>query len=59
VDGQVLYEDASTNRLVESLNLFDEMCNSQFFQRTKMMLFLNKRDLFAEKLKKFDIRVGK
>mmetsp|Transcript_19574 Transcript_19574/g.36844 ORF Transcript_19574/g.36844 Transcript_19574/m.36844 type:complete len:183 (+) Transcript_19574:1426-1974(+) len=53
---QVLYEDASTNRLVESLNLFDEMCNSQFFQRTKMMLFLNKRDLFAEKLKKFDIR---
>jgi hypothetical protein len=26
---QVLYEDATQNRMVEALNLFDEVCNSR------------------------------
>lgn len=49
---QVLYEDENTNRMVEALNLFEEICNSRWFRETSMILFLNKRDLFGDKLKK-------
>jgi len=49
---QVLYEDENTNRMVEALNLFEEICNSRWFRETAMILFLNKRDLFAEKLQR-------
>jgi GTPase SAR1 family protein len=49
---QVLYEDENTNRMVEALNLFEEICNSRWFRETSMILFLNKRDLFASKLSK-------
>jgi len=49
---QVLYEDENTNRMVEALNLFEEICNSRWFRETSMILFLNKRDLFGEKIKK-------
>ena len=47
---QVLYEDSSMNRIDEALVLFEEICNSKWFKNTSMILFLNKRDLFAEKL---------
>lgn len=49
---QVLYEDETTNRMVEALSLFDEICNSRWFRDTSMILFLNMRDLFEEKLAK-------
>ncbi|CAO3685113.1 unnamed protein product [Rhizopus stolonifer] len=49
---QVLFEDASVNRLQESLTLFDSICNSRWFLKTSIILFLNKIDLFAEKLPK-------
>jgi len=52
---QVLYEDENTNRIVEALNLFDEICNSRWFRETSMILFLNKRDLFSEKIKKVPV----
>ena len=47
---QVLVEDSSVNRLQESLTLFDSICNSKWFTKTSIILFLNKIDLFAEKL---------
>jgi len=47
---QVLYEDESMNRLRESLNLFEEICNSKWFRKTSMILFLNKHDIFLEKI---------
>jgi len=47
---QVLYEDENTNRMAEALNLFEEICNSRWFHETSMILFLNKRDLFGEKI---------
>lgn len=49
---QVLYEDESTNRMQEALDLFEEITNSEWFDKTAMILFLNKRDLFAEKIEK-------
>ena len=48
---QVLVEDGSTNRMKESINLFGQMCDHPCFVETNMILFLNKKDLFAEKLK--------
>ncbi|KAF9074015.1 heterotrimeric G protein alpha subunit B [Rhodocollybia butyracea] len=47
---QMLYEDETVNRMQEALTLFDTICNSRWFVKTSMILFLNKIDLFAEKL---------
>ena len=47
---QVLFEDDSQNRMTEALSLFGEICNSRFFSNTAMILFLNKKDLFQEKI---------
>jgi hypothetical protein len=38
------------NRMQEALTLFDSICNSRWFIKTSIILFLNKIDLFAEKL---------
>jgi guanine nucleotide-binding protein G(i) subunit alpha len=47
---QVLYEDSNTNRLSESINLFEEICRTKPLAHINLILFLNKKDLFAEKL---------
>lgn len=47
---QVLIEDESVNRMQEALTLFDSICNSRWFVKTSIILFLNKIDLFKEKL---------
>jgi len=47
----VLEEESRTNRLVESLKLWKALTSSQFFKKTPFVLFLNKSDLFAEKVK--------
>eukprot|EP01029_Cantina_marsupialis_P030749 TRINITY_DN842_c0_g1_i1.p1 TRINITY_DN842_c0_g1~~TRINITY_DN842_c0_g1_i1.p1 ORF type:complete len:370 (-),score=95.63 TRINITY_DN842_c0_g1_i1:780-1889(-) len=54
---QTLYEDNSQNRMTEALHLFAEICNSRWFTNTSMILFLNKRDLFEEKIKRVDLNV--
>src|SRR5436189_2204038 len=35
----------------ESLMVFEQICNSKWFSRTSMILFLNKIDLFQTKLR--------
>jgi len=50
-----LYEDDDTNRMHESLKLFDDICNSKWFFNIPIILFLNKSDLFKEKIKKVNI----
>jgi len=49
---QVILEDDHTNRFIETLRLFQEICNTRFFQDTPIVLFLNKNDLFEKKLSK-------
>lgn len=49
---QVLVEDETMNRMQEALTLFDSICNSRWFVKTSIILFLNKIDLFKEKLPK-------
>ncbi|GAB5367855.1 hypothetical protein AAMO2058_001267600 [Amorphochlora amoebiformis] len=48
---QKLWEDNRTNRMIEAIELFDQVANSRWFQNTPIVLFLNKSDLFAEKIK--------
>ena len=38
--------------MTESLALFGEITNNRYFERTSIILFLNKRDLFQMKIKK-------
>ncbi|KAI8868709.1 guanine nucleotide binding protein, alpha subunit [Ramicandelaber brevisporus] len=47
---QVLIEDETINRMHEALTLFDSICNSKWFVNTSIILFLNKIDIFREKL---------
>ncbi|KAJ9623498.1 Guanine nucleotide-binding protein alpha-2 subunit [Taxawa tesnikishii (nom. ined.)] len=47
---QVLLEASDQNRMMESLVLFDSVVNSRWFMRTSIILFLNKVDLFRQKL---------
>ncbi|KAI6233110.1 G protein alpha subunit 2 [Aphelenchoides fujianensis] len=53
---EVLFEDESTNRMVESMRLFESICNSRWFINTSVILFLNKKDLFAEKIQHYSIK---
>jgi len=34
------------------MKLFDSICNNKWFTDTSIILFLNKKDLFQEKIKK-------
>lgn len=52
---QTLREDGSQNRMKESLLLFDEVVNSHWFRNTAFILFLNKTDLFKEKIQRVDL----
>lgn len=54
---QKLREDETQNRMIESLNLFDDICNSHWFRDTTFILFLNKTDLFKEKIQRVDLKV--
>jgi len=54
---QTLFEDDSINRMTEALNIFADICNNRFFQNSSMILFLNKRDLFQEKIPKIPLTV--
>ena len=48
---QVCEEDDVTNRMRESLNLFETILDYVYFEQTNVILFLNKKDVLEEKLK--------
>ena len=47
---QFLIEDASINRMHESVKVFSSICNIRWFLNASMLLFLNKKDVFDEKI---------
>lgn len=49
---QMLFEDHKVNRLVELMSLFKNIVNSRWFYDTPFILFLNKTDLFEEKVQR-------
>jgi len=53
----MLREDNTQNRMMEALMLFDEVANSNYFDNIGIILFLNKIDLFEEKIKHVDLTV--
>ena len=52
---QVLAEDAMQNRMQESLALFETILSYPWFQDSAIILFMNKTDLFMEKVGKSPI----
>ena len=53
----VLEEDDEVNRMLESMKLFDSICNNRWFTETSIILFLNKKDLFDEKIKRSPLKI--
>ena len=58
-----LVEDPSVNRLEESVALFRTILKNPWLQSTpdavkSMILFLNKKDIFYEKIQYFHLRLG-
>jgi guanine nucleotide-binding protein G(o) subunit alpha len=56
---QTLAESKRINRMTEALDLFRSVCNNKSFGNTSIMLFLNKKDVFAEKIQYSDIAAQK
>ncbi|KAF2072629.1 hypothetical protein CYY_006052 [Polysphondylium violaceum] len=54
---QVLEEDNKTNRMLESIKVFTDIINQRWFAEVPIILFLNKCDLFAEKIRKTSIKI--
>lgn len=54
---QQMWECSTKNRMHDSLELFDSVCNSPYFEKTSMILFFNKTDLFDEKIKQVPLSV--
>lgn len=52
-----LAEDQEMNRMMESMKLFDSICNNKWFTDTSIILFLNKKDLFEEKIRKSPLHI--
>jgi len=52
---QVLFEDSKKNRLVESLELFQDITHKDIFKETPIILFLNKKDLFETMIQERDL----
>ena len=47
---ETLAEDKSVNRMHESIKLFNTICSIKWFLKSPIVLFLNKKDVFDEKI---------
>jgi len=52
---QKCYEDDITNRMFETLELFEETINNNYFKDKSVVLFLNKDDVFKKKIATKDL----
>ncbi|KAJ3271558.1 hypothetical protein HDV01_006520 [Terramyces sp. JEL0728] len=52
---QVLVEDEKTNRMVDSIELFHELVEEKLLAKPQFILFMNKKDLYEQKVKKSKI----
>jgi len=53
----LLREDETSNRMVDSIALFEGVCNSPWFKDVTFILLLNKTDLFRQKIDHIDLKV--
>eukprot|EP01083_Nonionella_stella_P068881 183208_1 len=54
---ELMFEDDTVNCMIDSLELFKEICNLQWFVTTPIILFLNKKDLFEKKIYQIPLTV--
>ncbi|XP_072998263.1 guanine nucleotide-binding protein alpha-1 subunit isoform X2 [Typha latifolia] len=54
---QMLFEDETKNRMMETKELFDWVLKQSCFEKTSFMLFLNKFDIFEKKVQKVPLSV--
>ncbi|KAF7327280.1 Heterotrimeric G-protein alpha subunit 4 [Mycena kentingensis (nom. inval.)] len=47
---QCLFEDHEVNQMRDSMAIWESICSSQWFKDTSIILFLNKDDLFQQKI---------
>jgi len=52
-----LWEASDENRMVDSLSLFKNICNSRWFKDSAMIVFLNKKDLFEKRIQDVPLTV--
>lgn len=53
----LLREDETSNRMIDSIALFEGVCNSPWFKDVTFILLLNKADLFRQKIESIDLNV--
>ncbi|KIJ45046.1 hypothetical protein M422DRAFT_29901 [Sphaerobolus stellatus SS14] len=53
---QCLVEDKDANQMQDAMTIWDSICHSQWFKKTSIILFLNKDDLFTEKVQHSNIK---
>eukprot|EP01018_Ginkgo_biloba_P007651 Gb_11945 [translate_table: standard] len=54
---QILFEDETKNRIMETKELFDWVLKQPWFEKTSFLLFLNKFDIFEKKVLKVPLNV--
>ncbi|XP_057845954.1 guanine nucleotide-binding protein alpha-1 subunit isoform X2 [Cryptomeria japonica] len=54
---QILFEDETRNRMIETKELFDWVLKQPWFEKTSFLLFLNKFDIFEKKVQKVPLNV--
>eukprot|EP01083_Nonionella_stella_P204964 746817_1 len=52
---EVMFEDDQVNSMVDSIALFEQICNNERLKDAALFLFLNKKDLFAERIRTIPI----
>ncbi|KIY50059.1 guanine nucleotide-binding protein alpha-2 subunit [Fistulina hepatica ATCC 64428] len=52
---QCLVEDKDANQMQDAMTIWDSICHSQWFRQTAIILFLNKNDLFENKIPTSDV----
>ncbi|KAI6220850.1 Guanine nucleotide-binding protein G(O) subunit alpha [Aphelenchoides fujianensis] len=52
---QKMREDDETNRLLDAMELFSGVANNPLFASVQLILFLNKQDLFGEKIRRIPL----
>jgi hypothetical protein len=53
---QITDGEVTINRMVQSLNVFDQVANHPLLKGVGVILFLNKRDIFEKKSKKIPLK---
>jgi translation elongation factor EF-1alpha len=53
---QSLLEDPTINRMADTIVLFEQIANHVHLKRSKLIIFLNKKDLYEKKVKRVGIK---